>query len=54
MREILFALSTGFFAGIFVYSIIGWVFTRKISRGIKYKLLCLISLVALVVISLVR
>ncbi|MDD3725782.1 MAG: hypothetical protein PHI44_01105 [Candidatus Ratteibacteria bacterium] len=50
MREIVIAISSGVFAGLFVYSVIGWIFTKKMTTVLKYKLICLFSIVCLIII----
>lgn len=54
MRENVFAVLIGALTGILVYSVIGWIFTRKIKGMMKYKLIFFLSLIGTVIVVLIK
>ena len=50
MKENAFAILIGAFSGLVVYSLIAWLFTRKISVAVKYIVRFFLFLILLIVI----
>jgi len=50
MKENLYAVFSGLFAGLVVYSLIGWFFSRKTPLAVKYIVRFFLFLILLIVI----